>query len=131
MLAILALFMAGDSIWLRDLAEFVETTRELGERLQACFTRLSVPRKERERIQMLLNLWGRLRSVSPKQIKPGTYKRSSLLPDLISLVEITQFSRDDAQRLALLKSLLDSEPHGHQHLDHQHRRQRKPKTHPL
>jgi poly(A) polymerase len=130
-LAILALFMAGDSIWLRDLAEFVETTRELGERLQACFTRLSVPRKERERIQMLLNLWGRLRSVSPKQIKPGTYKRSSLLPDLISLVEITQFSRDDAQRLALLKSLLDSEPHGHQHLDHQHRRQRKPKTHPL
>jgi poly(A) polymerase len=130
-LAILALFMAGDSIWLRDLAEFVETTRELGERLQACFTRLSVPRKERERIQMLLNLWGRLRSVAPKQLKPGTYKRSSLLPDLISLVEITQFSREDAQRLALLKSLLDSEPHGHQHLDHQHRRQRKQKPHPL
>jgi poly(A) polymerase len=130
-LAILALFMAGDSIWLRDLAEFVETTHELGERLQSCFTRLSVPRKERERIQMLLNLWGRLRSVPPKQLKPGTYKRSSLLPDLISLVEITQFSREDSQRLALLKSLLDSEPHGHQHLDHQHRRQRKPKPHPL
>jgi poly(A) polymerase len=130
-LAILALFMAGDSIWLRDLAEFVETTRELGERLQACFTRLSVPRKERERIQMLLNLWGRVRSVAPKQLKPGTFKRSSLLPDLISLLEITQFSREDAQRLVLLRSLLDSEPHGHQHLDHQHRRQRKPKPHPL
>ena len=120
-LAILALFMAGDSIWLRDLAEFVETTRELGERLQSCFTRLSVPRKERERIQMLLNLWGRLRSVPPNQLKAGSYKRSSLLPDLVGLVEITQFTREDAQRLAMLKSLLDSEPHGHQHLDHQSR----------
>jgi poly(A) polymerase len=123
-LAILAMFMAGDSIWLRDLAEFISTTRELGERLQSCFTRLSVPRKERERIQMLLNLWGRVRSVPPKQLKPGAFKRSSLLPDLIFLCDITQFSREDAQRITLLKSLLDSEPHGHQHLDHQRRHAR-------
>lgn len=120
-LAVLALFMAGDSIWLRDLAESLPNARDLGERLSSCFTRFTVPRKERERIQMLLALWGRLRSTSPKQLKAGSYKRSALLPDLISLVEITQFTREDAQRLHLLKGLLDPDYVSHSHPDHPQR----------
>lgn len=111
--AVLTLFMAGDSIWLRDLVESLPSAHDLGERLSSCFTRLTVPRKERERIQMLLSLWGRLRATSPKALKPGSYKRSALLPDLISLAEITQFSREDQQRLHLLKGLLTDE-----HSDH-------------
>jgi poly(A) polymerase len=120
-LALLALFMAGDSIWLRDLADSMPNARDLGERLSSCFTRLTVPRKERERIQMLLSLWGRLRSTVPKALKAGSYKRSALLPDLISLVEITQFTRDDAQRLHLLKGLLDTEHADHSHHEHPQR----------
>lgn len=114
-LAILAMFMSGDSIWLRDIAEALPGSRELGEKLRDCFTRLTVPRKERERIQMLINLWGRVRSTPTKALKPGSYKRSALLPDLIALLELTQFSRDDAQKLNLLKGLVDSD-----HLDDHH-----------
>jgi poly(A) polymerase len=115
-LSILALFMAGESIWLRDLAESVGSTHELHERLSSCFTRLSVPRKERERIQMLLSLWAKVRAIRPQQFKPGAFKRSSLLPDLVALTEITQFSREDAHRLRLLQSLLDEGAHA-QHDD--------------
>lgn len=107
-LAIIALFTAGDSIWLRDLAEAITDQHELRERLSSCFTRLSVPRKERERIQMLLTMWVRLRAVSPKQFKAGSLKRSSLLPDLITFCHITQMSREDKQRLQMLQGLRES-----------------------
>ncbi len=120
-LAVIALFMAGDSIWLRDLVESVPNAHDLGERLRSCFTNLTVPRKERERILMLLSLWGRLRSTPPNGLKAGSYKRSALLPDLISLVEITQISREDTQRLNLLKGLIDSEHISHSHSDHPQR----------
>jgi tRNA nucleotidyltransferase/poly(A) polymerase len=116
--AILAMFMAGDSIWLRDLAESIPNAPDLGERLGACFTRLTVPRKERERIQLLLTMWGRLRDTAPKALKAGAYKRSALLPDLVSLVEITQFSREDAQRLNLLNEILHGEAAHHPHPEH-------------
>jgi hypothetical protein len=116
-LALIALFTCGDSIWIRDLADHVPQASDLGERLSSAFTRLTVPRKERERIQMLLTLWGRVRSVAPKLLKAGSYKRSTLLPDLISLIEITQFSREDAQRLQLLSALLHND--SHEHHDHQ------------
>ncbi|MFO0417494.1 MAG: polynucleotide adenylyltransferase PcnB [Pseudomonadota bacterium] len=116
-LSLIALFTAGDSIWLRDLADWVPQASDLGERLSTAFTRLTVPRKERERIQMLLSLWGRVRSVAPKQLKAGSYKRSTLLKELISLIEITQFSREDAQRLQMLSALLH--PEHHEHHDHQ------------
>lgn len=117
-LAIIALFTAGDSIWLRDLAETLPNAPDLGTRLGSCFTRLNVPRKERERIQMLLNVWARVRSLAPQNLKPGPYKRSSLLPELVSLLEITGFSRDDAQRLLVLRSALDSAHSLHEHRDH-------------
>jgi poly(A) polymerase len=128
-LAIIALFTAGDSIWLRDLAESLGDGRDLGERLASCFVRLSVPRKERERIQMLLSLWARARSVSPKHLKPGAFKRSSLLPDLVALCDITQFSRDDAQRVHMLRSLLETEDRANVHHEHAARPRHLPKRH--
>jgi len=128
-LALIALFTAGDSIWLRDLAESLGDGRDLGERLSSCFVRLSVPRKERERIQMLLSLWARVRSVPPKQLKPGAFKRSSLLPDLVALCDITQFSREDDQRLHMLRSLLETEDHASVRHEHAARPRHLPKRH--
>lgn len=120
-LAVLALFMGGDSIWLRDLADSMPGARDLGERIGSCFTHFTVPRKERERIQLLLALWGRLRSTPPRSLKVNSYKRSVLLTDLISLVEITQISRDDTQRLHLLKGLVDAGDSSYPHSDHPQR----------
>ena len=112
-LTIIALFTAGDSIWLRDLADMLPQASDLGERLGACFTRLVVPRKEREKIQMLLSLWSRVRDTPVRDFKPGAYRRSALLPELLGLLEVACLSREDLQRLHLLKSLLSDEAAGH------------------
>ena len=108
-LTIIALFTAGDSLYLRDLAESLPEASDLGERLSACFTRLVVPRKEREKIQMLLAIWSKVRASPVKVLKPGSYRRSNLLPELITLLEVTAITREDLQRLNLLKPLLDDE----------------------
>ena len=126
-LTIIAMFIAGDSVWLSDLAERLPDASDLSERLASCFTRLVVPKKERERIQLLLGLWSRVRSVPPKALKVNSYKRSSLLPDLISLLEVTCLSKEDAQRITLLRPLLhEAGEHGHDghHHGERHRHQR-------
>lgn len=112
-LTILSMFLAGDSIWLKDLAESLPEASDLGERLSTCFTRLVVPKKERERIQLLLGLWSKVRSIPVRALKPNSLKRSSLLPDLLSLLEVTCLTREDAQRIHLLKPLLHEDDHMH------------------
>jgi poly(A) polymerase len=125
-LAIIALFIAGDSIWLRDLVEDLPHAQGLSEHLQDCFTSLTVPRKERERIQMLIQRWIKVRTTLPEALKPGAYKRLALLPDLLLLLEITQFTKEDGTRLHALKSLLDSNRSVHDHQrDHQRPRERR------
>lgn len=114
-LAIIALFTAGDSIWLRDLAESLSSSGQLAEHLSSCFTRLTVPRKERERIQLLLSLWAKVRGIQPRALKPGTFKRAALLPEVISLLEICKLSREDDQRLNSLRPLLHEEVENHDH----------------
>ncbi len=108
-LTIIGLFTAGDSIWLRDLAETLPEAADLGERLAACFTRLVVPRKEREKIQMLLSLWSKVRATPARALKPGNYRRSALLPELITLLEVSCLTKEDAQRLHALLPLLDDQ----------------------
>jgi len=116
-LTVIAIFTAGDSIWLKDLAESLPESSDLAERLNSSFTRLTVPRKEREKIQLLLSLWARVRATPVRNLKPGSYKRSSLLRELITLLEVTPLTREDGQRLNMLRPLLQdteeytSEPH--------------------
>lgn len=113
-LAIIALFTAGDSIWLRDLAESLPSSGQLSEHLSSTFTRLTVPRKERERIQLLLSLWGKIRDIQPRALKPGTFKRAALLPEVISMLEVCKLSREDDQRLLALRPLLHEEVEGNE-----------------
>jgi hypothetical protein len=70
---------------------------------------------------MLLSLWTKVRAIAPKNLKAGSYKRSALLPELIGLLEITGFTREDAQRTQMLKTVLDSEHLVHEHHDHPER----------
>lgn len=116
-LAIIALFTAGDSIWLRDLAESLPSSGQLAEHLSSTFTRLTVPRKERERIQLLLSLWGKIRATEPRALKPGSYKRATLLPEVISMLEICKLSREDDQRLLALRPLLHEEDDNDDHYE--------------
>jgi poly(A) polymerase len=120
-LALIALFTGGDSIWLGDIAEDLPVGGELAELLGSTFTRLTVPRKERERIQQLIQLWARVRSTPARAFKAGSYKRSSLLPELLTLLEVTGMSQDDRQKLHLLASIADG--HGSDE-DSGHRRRR-------
>jgi len=124
-LTIVAMFIAGDSIWLSDIAATLPETPDLNERLASCFTRLVVPKKERERIQLLLALWSKVRSIPIAALKPNSLKRSSLLPDLISLLEITCLNKEDARRIQVLKPLLQEQRDiGHDSRHHQRDRQR-------
>jgi poly(A) polymerase len=124
-LTIIAIFTAGDSLWLKDLAETLPEAPDLIERLSACFTRLTVPRKEREKIQMLLSLWSRVRGTPIRTFKPGIYKRSSLLSELLTLLEVTLLSREDTQRLNLLRPLLHNQDESSEHDEHDERRERR------
>ena len=128
-LTILAMFTAGDSIWLKDLAETLPEASDLSERLSSCFTRLVVPKKERERIQLLLGLWSKVRSIPVRALKPNAFKRSSLLPDLLSLLEVTCLTREDSQRIHLLKPLLHEDAHFHDDDHHRHSGQRRNHRH--
>jgi poly(A) polymerase len=78
-LAVIAMFTAGDSIWLRDIAERLPDAPDRNELLASCFTRLTVPRKERERIQLLIGLWGKVRNTplqSRRIQKIGAFERA-------------------------------------------------------
>jgi poly(A) polymerase len=128
-LTIIAMFIAGDSVWLEDLAERLPEAPDLSERLASCFTRLVVPRKEREKIQLILNLWSKVRSIPPKAMKPNSFKRTSLLPDLISLLEVTCLSKEDAQRIHLLRPLLHEEDEDLDHESHHRGGRNRPHRH--
>jgi poly(A) polymerase len=104
-LTVIALFTAGDSIWLRDIIDRIDAGHDLMERLGTAFTQLMVPRKERERIQLLIQLWLRVKSTPSTSFKPGSFKRASLLPELITLLDTTTTTRDDEYRLGLLRAL--------------------------
>lgn len=118
MLAILALFTMSDSLWLRDIIESFEGPMDIQVRLGTTFTKLTVPKKERERIVILLQQWLKVKHASKDSFKAGSFKRSSLLPELITLLDTTVTSRDDEVKIAQLRAV-DRAPHDM----HSHREQ--------
>lgn len=104
-LAILALFTMFDSVWLRDIIEGIDGTAAIHEALSHTFTKLTVPKKERERISILLQQWSKVKHAKTTTFKAGAFKRSSLLSELITLLDATITSREDEQKLLQLRAL--------------------------
>ena len=121
MLAILALFTMSDSLWLRDIIESFEGPHEIQTRLATTFTKLTVPKRERERIVILLQQWLKVKHSPKDSFKPGTFKRSSLLPELITLLETTVTSREDEAKITQLRTVERAPHDGHSHREHHER----------
>lgn len=104
-LAVLALFTMSDSVWLRDIIETLDGATAIHEGLANTFTKLTVPKKERERISLLLQQWLKVKHAKIATFKAGAFKRSSLLSELITLLDATITSREDEQKLHQLREL--------------------------
>lgn len=82
----------------------------LYEHVKRCFVKLSVPRKERERIEGLLSLWYRLER-QPKQAR--SLNRSAHYSDLLSLLKIFNPKHELLEIMPAAES--GREPHRERH----------------
>ncbi len=87
-LAAITAFIGLPSIERTDLPERFASKNDLTLHLQGCFHSLSVPRKERERIQLILFAWLDLVHSDPENLKVQKYRNKEFLPDLIGLVRL-------------------------------------------
>lgn len=99
-LAIIALFSGAIETSIEALRERFEGLKDLREHLQECFPELAVPRKERERIEAILNDWISVVRTNDAQVRSSQFTRNFArkghLDDLISFCEILP-ARDPEQ----------------------------------
>lgn len=107
-LAVIALFLSASVIKLRDVANQFEDTGDLEHKAARCFAQLSVPRKEKERVCLLLGMWLRLLRTPPEDLKPGPIKRFSLLDELLFFWRIIPESRDDQRIISVLEKAIET-----------------------
>jgi poly(A) polymerase len=81
------------------------TQRTLAEELtQEFFASLAVPRRERERVDELLQLWARTLSVPISQVRSSALQRREAFPDLLSLIRILDIRAEQVDLLRHLQS---------------------------
>lgn len=96
-LALLALFSNTGSIVQPDLKVRFDNVEILLEFLRQCFSLLSVPKRERDKIQRLLTLWLELERTSLDRLKISRFRNSACLSDLVYLFRYlnTHGSKDE------------------------------------
>ncbi|MCI5064291.1 polynucleotide adenylyltransferase PcnB [bacterium] len=85
-LAMIALFLLSYPSSFEDLAEQRLDREELNDHLKSCFIKLTVPRKERERIDDLLGLWLRLFQTPLERVAKLNLERRRSIGDLALLL---------------------------------------------
>lgn len=105
-LAAITAFIGLPSIDRCDLPERFTSKQDVTLHLQGCFHSLSVPRKERERIQLMLFAWLELVHSDPSALKVQRYRNKEFLPDLIGLIRLVGEREIDH---AILEALSDLE----------------------
>ncbi len=79
---------------------------EIGSFMQTCFKKLAVPRKERERITHILELWQYLMSTEVDDLNLRKLRKDASLPDVQMLF---RFLNPDRQAGTLLDGLLEKQ----------------------
>jgi poly(A) polymerase len=106
-LAVIALFIGSSQIKRFELQDRFKSISELLEHVDNCFTDLAVPRKERERIELLLTDWLKLASGQIKNTKLATLRNRPHFDDLKTLLRLTSMSEDTD-----ILTLIDESEHG-------------------
>ena len=96
-LALLALFAPKkeEHQHLIDITSRFESEDEIHDHIHYFFSSLTVPRKERERIEWLLAAWQRLCKVHGSKFKPGSVLRGAESSDLIALYRAVHGEDED------------------------------------
>ena len=93
-LTLIALFRRGRDVPQEVLLSRFEYIEELVTFISSGFSRLAVPRRERERILDTLSLWYKIRSQDPDRIKVGTLSRRVCIEDLELLYEVLDIDNE-------------------------------------
>ncbi len=124
-LSALALFIGVPTINREDLLHRFASKEELSGHINGCFSSLAVPRRERERIQNVLNAWFDLSRDEIGSKKLNRYRNKDFLIDLISLFKLIGESDSDQENLnALLELKPNRDSHGHHESRGRRRRNR-------
>lgn len=122
-LAAVSLFIGLPNIERSDLFHRFTSKQELGLHLQGCFQSMAVPRREREKLQHILNSWFDLKHSDAENIKFQKYRNKDFLTDLIGLIKIIGDSDEDQFILNNLTEL-ESSRNSHGHHESRGRRRR-------
>jgi poly(A) polymerase len=125
-LAAISLFIGLPNIDRSDLFHRFTSKQELSLHLQGCFHSLAVPRREREKLQHILNSWFDLKHTETENIKFQKYRNKDFLADLIGLIKIIGDSDEDQ---FILNSLTDLESSRNSHGNHESRGRRRRSRH--
>ena len=123
-LALMALFMDGSGE--PEPMERFTTPSSLETHLSRCFSKLAVPRKERERITSIVTLWHRALSAAPHWPKVAALARKNLADEMITLLRCLNWNRQYQDLLDVLTSPQNARRSG-QHSS-SNRRQRRPRN---
>ena len=102
-LALLAIATRDDGMGLDDLDGLFHDVDDLREHLAHSFTRLAVPRREREKIEQILCGWLYLSHTAPEKLNTGRLRIRDCRPEFMALLDIV----DNSGRL--LRTLRDLE----------------------
>ncbi len=106
LLAAMVLFIGLPQIPRSDLINRFSSKHDLGSHIKGCFSKLAVPRKEREKLQLVLFAWYDLVNVNPGT-KIQRFKNRDFLPDLLGLFKLISDSDLDHQLISDLEELTD------------------------
>lgn len=101
-LSLLTLYMGTKDIFEMAAPRRFRSKDEVREHCNTAFCKLSVPRKERERIQNILIAWAALAHSDLDRIRPASYANKEFLPDLKTLLEIAGTCDADDEILRFL-----------------------------
>lgn len=83
--------------------------QQVEEGTAACFTKLAVPRKERQRIEDTLSMWIRLNASNTK-VKLASLSRHEQLSDIVTLAEVFETERYNSELFEMIREAKKSQP---------------------
>lgn len=109
-LGIMALFSGDHRITEEVLTRKFETQEHLVEHLKGCFTKLAVPRKERDRVEDLLTLWYLLATTPLEKLRRGQIQRRASITDAVALFRCLTDSEANLAISAFLNDVIADGP---------------------
>jgi len=87
MLCLLSLFIISEHKQVEELHQGLSSKDDIAEKLRMAFSKLTVPKKERLRIEELVRLWLRVTHFESSKVKGASLARSAHFVDLVDLLD--------------------------------------------